>query len=194
MKTLHRPGQKYYTLNLQRAVLKTRTISCDLHWGNQTYKRIRGDCTKLLYNIIASQCPSHMERGDGGCQLTGIVEARHEGAGGKNEGEFRIHAAKWGRPDHLQKQITVTFHTRAALAAIHCDPVVSPNSYSTVCNMRIKAVVTCNATTPLTYHDVRRSFTEYALSRDSRCSHKQNPTVRYIIISSLHNDYSTSPC
>ena len=135
MKTLHRPGQKYYTLNLQRAVLKTRTISCDLHWGNQTYKRIRGDCTKLLYNIIASQCPSHMERGDGGCQLTGIVEARHEGAGGKNEGEFRIHAAKWGRLDHLQKQITVTFHTRAALAAIHCDPVVSPNSYSTVCNM-----------------------------------------------------------
>ena len=111
-------------------------------------------------------------------QLTGIVEAHHAGAGGKTKGTSRIHAGKWGRPDHSQKQITVTFHTRIALAAIHCDPVVSPNSYSTVCNMRIKAVVTRNATTPLTYHDVRRSFTEYVLCRDSRCSHKQNPTVR----------------
>lgn len=125
-------------------------------------------------------------------QLTGIGEAHHEEAGGKNE--RGIHAGKWGRPDHIQRQITVTFHTRAAFAAIHCEPVVSPNSYSTVCNMRIKAVVTCNATAPLTYHVVRRSFTEHALCRDSRCSHKQNPTVRSITISSLYNDYSTSPC
>lgn len=121
-------------------------------------------------------------------QLKGIGEAHHEEAGGKNE--RGIHAAKWSRPDHSQKQITVTFHTRAALATIHCDPVVSPHSYSTVCNMRIKAAVTFNATTPLTHHDVRRNFTEYALCRDSRYSHKQNPTVRYI----LYNDYSTSPC
>ena len=51
--------------------------------------------------------------------------------------------------------------------------------------MAIKAAVTFNATAPLTYHDVRRNFTEYALCRDSRCSHKQNPTVRWITISSL---------
>ena len=109
-------------------------------------------------------------------QLKGIGEAHQEEAGGKSE--RGIHAAKWGRPDHSQKQITVTFHRRAALAAIHCDPVVSPNSYSTVCNMAIKAVVTFNATAPLTYHDVRRNFTEHALCRDSRRSHKQKPTVR----------------
>lgn len=127
-------------------------------------------------------------------EMAGIVEAHHAGAGRKTKGTSRIHAGKWGRPDQSQKQITVTFHTRAALAAIHCDSVVSPNSSTTVCNMAIKAAVTFNATAPLTYHDVRRNFTEYALCRDSRCSHKQNPTVRWITISSLYNDYSTSPC
>ena len=156
----------------------------------------RGDCTKILYNIIANECPSHMEGGDGGCQRSsqGQLKRTTKEPEERTKGASQIHAGKWGRPDHLQKQITVTFHTRAALAAIHYDPVVSPNSYSTVCNMRIKAVVTCNPTTPLTYHDVRRSFTEYSLCRDSRCSHKQNPTVGQITISSLYNDYSTSPC
>lgn len=155
----------------------------------------QGDGTKILYTTIASECPSHVEGGDGGCQRSsqGQVTRTTKKPEEKTKGGFRIRTGKWGRPNHLQRQITVTFHTRAALAAIHSDPVVSPNSYSTVCNMRIKAVVTCNVTAPLTYHDVRRSFTEYALCRDSRCSHKQNPTVRYITISSLHNDYSTSP-
>ena len=73
--------------------------------------------------------------------MAGIVEAHDAGAGRKTKGTSRIQAGKWGLPDQSQKQITVTFHTRAAFAAIHCDPVVSPNSYSTVCNMRIKAVV-----------------------------------------------------
>ena len=41
-------------------------------------------------------------------QLMGIGEAHHEEAGGKNK--RGIHAAKWGRPDHSQKQITMTFH------------------------------------------------------------------------------------
>lgn len=155
----------------------------------------RGDCTKILHNIIASECPSHVEGGDGGCQRSsrGQLKRTTKEPEERTKGESQIHAGKWGRPDHSQKQITVTFHTRVALAAIHCDPVTSPNSFSTVCNMRIKAVVTCNATAPLTYHDVRRSSTKHALCRDSRCSHKQNPRVRYITISSLYSDYSTSP-
>ena len=85
-------------------------------------------------------------------EMAGIVEAHHAGAGRKTKGTSRIHAGKWGRPDQSQKQITVTFHTRAALAVIHCDTVVSPNSSTTVCNMAIKAAVTFNATAPLTYH------------------------------------------
>ena len=175
MKTLDRLGQKYDTLNLQRAdsfLLKTRTISCDLHWGNKTYKR-KGVIALKFYTTLLPMSVRVIWKEE----MTGIVDAHHAGAGRKTKGTSRIHAGKWGRPDQSQKQITVTFHTRAALAAIHCDPVLSPNSSTTVCNMAIKAAVTLNATTPLTYHDVRRSFTEYALCRDSRCSHKQNPTV-----------------
>ena len=28
----------------------------------------KGDDTKILYNTIAIECPSHVEGGDGGCQ------------------------------------------------------------------------------------------------------------------------------
>ena len=58
-------------------------------------------------------------------EMAGIVEAHHAGAGRKTKGTSRIHAGKWGRPDQSQKQITVTFHTRAALAVIHCDCCLS---------------------------------------------------------------------
>ena len=106
------------------------SISCDLHWGNMTCKREEAIALKFYTTLLPMSVRVIWKE-----EMAGIVEAHHAGAGRKTKGTSWIHAGKWGRPDQSQKQITVTFHTRAALAAIHCDPVVSPNSYSTVCNM-----------------------------------------------------------
>ena len=191
MKTLHRLGQKYYILNHQRvdsSLLKTRTISCDLHWGNKTYKR-KGVIALKFYTTLLPMSVRVMEGGDGGDRWGARRRSRT-----KNERDISNPSGQMGS----SRSITKTNHGDVSYKSCICCNPLRPCCLSKFLLHSVqhedKNCSTCNATAPLTYHDVRRSFTEHALCRDSRCSHKQNPTVRSISISSLYNDFSTSPC